>query len=353
MASRPSGARGKTTRPTARSRLDGGDDAISFDIPDQSPKSMSSRAWYLSVFVDPRFDDDGVHRRLFTFKDGPRIVLVGHTGIRVESSTGTLLKLFNISDPSLRLNKKVWSHLAFVLDYPNQRLKLYVNGYRKVSVVETALPPLACSTPPCMLSVGAGLQDTDPAFRGWIDEVKLLAYEPSFELACNHARGTLMQVTSNSGEWYTRAQAYPQTIHDNISDALPGGVSHGPQYACYYQWQSAYRANPREAQPSLELASIRERLTFPNGPLHYGQYRPSSTGNAFCLTCHHDAGKGGLNIQATLAAGTVEMWNDPRRQPMNPPRMMFGNVPAHLFGAYKPAQTQSTRDLAIDQYVFP
>ena len=35
-------------------------------------------------------------------------------------------------------------------------------------------------------------------FRGWIDELVVLAHAPNVEVACNHARGTLVEVVDDA-----------------------------------------------------------------------------------------------------------------------------------------------------------
>jgi hypothetical protein len=213
-----------------------------------------------------------------------------------------------------------------------------------------------------------GTVGSNKGFKGWLDEVKLLAYEPSYELACNHARGTLMELKSNAtGIWKTRSDAfaalYP-AANTLIKNALAEGYTHYPnevpgtaKYVCYYQWRStseqerAQRGNPRTAPSTLH--SIREMLIQPGGPLRWDDPRPDSTTNAFCLTCHHAAGKGGLDIMGALAKieGT-DLTDDTRRQPMNPPRLLHGTIPKDYFGPNQPPVAIHGTGTHIDSATF-
>jgi len=352
--------------------LDGVGDAISFTIPDQSlaqpPKVISEHPWYLSLFIDPRFHDDGVRRKLFTFGSHDGIVLVGRSAIEYENASGQVLHSIDISsllhpidacDPLQSLGasdvapaRGAWSHLAFVLDYPQNRTRLYVNGYLKRSTV--GVFPLVGT-----LRVGDDPSDSHAGFAGWIDEVKLLAYHPTPELACNHARGTLMQVSDQSGPWLALAQSYPLSAHQTISAALGAADQ---KYVCYHKYRDHRRSNPRYVDATLGLSSDaalglipkREQLTFPEADdgldeeLEFNSPRPRSRENPFCLTCHHLSGQGGLDLGALDEGGSVLLQNDPRRQPMMPPRIMYGNVPTTVFGT-----TQSLVDPYIDKYAFP
>jgi hypothetical protein len=353
--------------------LDGAGDRISFEIPDQAPaKAIADHAFYLGVFVDPRFTDDGVVRQLFTFGSGDQIVLVGRSKVEYLSHLGTTLHSINIAsqlhpidvtgpDPLQKRGQfdqtpapGAWSHLAFVLDYPQNRTVLYVNGFSK-GFTDGVFPLVGTANVGAgVLHVGDAPNDSTPGFKGWIDDVKLLAYRPTPELACNHARGTLMMVGDKSGPWLTLAQSHPQLVHDAISVAAglsPGPFNPGPRYVCYHKYRDHRLANPRFVPAHLGLTSIREHLNFPEGPLELGVERPGSSDNKFCKTCHHDLGMDGLGLEA-LDPGSVLLQHDERRQPMMPPRRMFGNVPAGLFGSGPPSDL-STRHHAIDQYVFP
>jgi hypothetical protein len=156
-------------------------------------------------------------------------------------------------------------------------------------------------------------------------------------------------VQTTSGTWHTHAGRYPNLAHNAISAAL--GVANGPRYACYFEDP---RSEPPDlAAPPAGTTAIREALLFPEGPLEWTEERPDSSTNDFCLGCHHDLGRLGFGLDALEpGAPGVNLLNDTRRQPLMPPRVMFGNIPAFLIGS-GPATDLSTGDHGIDRYTFP
>ena len=72
---------------------------------------------------------------------------------------------------------------------------------------------------------------------------------------------------------------------------------------------------------------VREVINFPEGPITTGVPRPDSSNNAFCLSCHSEAGKADRPRRVDLSRD-LNAENDPRRQPSQPPRRIFGNIPA-------------------------
>src|SRR5690606_10160938 len=97
----------------------------------------------------------------------------------------------------------------------------------------------------------------------------------------------------------------------------------------------------------------------PEGPLRAGAPRPDSSSNAFCLSCHTDQGRGGLTIAALVGDPNVLAEHDHRRQPSQPPRRVFGNVPAGWIppghGPGSPAQALQApaEGVLIDPGVLP
>lgn len=325
--------------------LDGDGDAIEFDVPAQ-PADVTAHAWYLGLFVDSRFDDDA-RRQLVVFPDGSELVLAGRHTLDYEDAAGAVAHSTALG--GLELKHGGWSHLGLVLDFPGNETKLYVDGFR---VDLTAGVPFALT--PGLLYLGDAPDGGHEGFRGWVDEFKLFAYEPAEEVKCNHARGTLMGITPVTGEpWQSLAPLYPGSAHQAISAELAAnGFQPYSQYVCYHDYDQPMNASPQLATDP-ELFPLRHCLVFPEKPLRFDVERPDSSSNAFCLTCHHAAGRHGLGLAALdPGAPGVELQNDPRRQPMMPPRVMFGNVPVYYFGS-GPDQHLSTVDHLIDRYVFP
>ncbi len=329
--------------------LDGVDDAITFSLPAQS-LTVDSRAWFLGLFIDPRFSDDGVHRQLLRFPQGETVELSGLSEVVIKDAAGVVMGTLPLTGVEL-VNGR-FNHLAFVIDYPASESVLYVNGlpFQKFP----GFVPQLFGVIDGKLTVGDADNDATPGFVGWIDELKLLANDRGFEVHCNHARGTLMGVTPLvSQPWRGIAQAHPAVVHAAISAQLAAaGQPTYAKYVCFRDYAAPIRANPRYATDP-QMHSVREGLLFPEGPLVFNVERPDSSTNPFCLSCHHVSGFQGLGLSALdPGAPGVLMADDPRRQPMMSPRLIFGNVPAFLFGS-GPLVDEQTHYLGTDQFMFP
>lgn len=324
--------------------LDGDGDAIMFNIPSQSPKVMNQYAFYLGVFIDPRFNDDNTRRQLFSFGNGSGIILKGLRTIEYENASGTIVQTLDILN--LNLTKGAWAHLAFVLDYPGNAVHHYVNGYLRQSTNGVPFNLLGA------LGVGDKPNTARAGFRGWIDELKLLAYRPSYEVACNHAFGTLMNVTTQaSSTWTTLANKYSGVEHAALANALGDPVI-GSKYVCYQNVADRRRVNRRLSQIPTGLKSVRDPLLFPEEPLLvYNAPRPKTITNSFCLSCHDNATIPTSLSTDALSMGTVVLQHDPRRQPMMSPRIVYGNVPTNFFGTNKPPANFT--DVYTDEYLYP
>jgi hypothetical protein len=117
---------------------------------------------------------------------------------------------------------------------------------------------------------------------------------------------------------------YPQWAHDEVAGAA--GFAPGARFACYHDYSRDYAANLANLPEGT--ASVRGAINFPEGPLRAGAPRPDSSQNPFCHTCHEQHGQGGLSLAALDLHADVTTENDPRRQPFQPPRRVFGNIPA-------------------------
>ena len=104
---------------------------------------------------------------------------------------------------------------------------------------------------------------------------------------------------------------------------------------------------------------MREAIIFPEGPIKAGAPRPDSSENAFCLTCHTADGRDAMGLDALSFEAGVMAEDDERRQPSQPPRRVFGNIPAGWIppaaGPGSPlAATKAPREGAlIDRWVLP
>ena len=105
--------------------------------------------------------------------------------------------------------------------------------------------------------------------------------------------------------------------------------------------------------------SIREAINFPEGPLRAGVPRPDSTQNTFCTSCHTEDSKAGLRLDALALDASTPAELDRRRQPSQPPRRVFGNIPAGWIapgdGPGSPAQALQAppEGVLIDPWVLP
>lgn len=103
----------------------------------------------------------------------------------------------------------------------------------------------------------------------------------------------------------------------------------------------------------------REAINAPAGPVHAGEPRPDASINAFCLDCHHAEGKGGRGLDALSYDGSTVAEHDRRRQPLQPPRRVFGYIPAGWIpsgpgpGGPDQAMQASPEGLLIDAWVLP
>lgn len=96
-------------------------------------------------------------------------------------------------------------------------------------------------------------------------------------------------------------------------------------------------------------------MLAPESNLAFGVPRPDTSQNDFCSTCHVDGQPPSLSIEALLATD-APMQDDPRRQPFQPPALIFGNVPAGYVpttGLPASAAQAPSGGLSLDQWVFP
>jgi hypothetical protein len=314
-----------------------GDAAVRFDVPAQD-RAIRAADWYVGLFVDPR--GDGA-RDLMTFPDGSAIRLRGHEAVQ-----------YLVDD---RLVREValpetegWVHLAWVLRGGNTDVTLLVDGMA-YDRSQHAVPLF--ELPPGTFVLGRD-ETAWGGFRGWVDELRVLAHVPDVEVACNHANGTLVAVDDDP-TWSAVADRHPTWAHAEIAAAA---ATEGP-FACFADHSGDFAAHLGNLPAGTR--SVRAAIHFPEGPLRHGQPRPDSTDNAFCLSCHTAEGRGGLSLQALALEPGVNAEDDPRRQPSQPPRRVFGNIPADWLPADAGPGSPSTDLQAppegydVDQWLLP
>jgi hypothetical protein len=298
--------------------------------------------WYAGIFVDACTEDDSVERRLITFPDGSTISLYGRRQIVYGQGGRTIQR---ISLPSVLTSTPFtmwhdllpdtgWAHLGFQIRKGGTEVDFHLNGilYHRwrdgfTSLFQPTVGNLTLGRPDGLTAVNG--------FTGWVDDFKLLAHEVDMETACNHANGTLIGLPSTyTGDWKTKfADRFPQWAHDEITKVLKAsGEATYPKYACYYN-HTADNAAHRFTIPAGSV-SLRQSIHFPEGPLYYNKPRPHSVQNTFCTSCHKapasGVGNGGLDLDALTWDATFNADQDPRRQPLQPPRRLYGYIPAAL-----------------------
>lgn len=322
-----------------------GDNRIRYAVPAQ--QQPLDRAWYVGIFVDVR-TTEGASRALLTFPDGSSVRLMDDGVVRYRAGEQILHEV--ALPPDARLHAGGWVHLGLRI----------AKGHREVTLLLNGLGLDRFSAPEPVFQLGEGelvvgrAEAGDAGVRGWIDDFKVLAHDVDPEVACNHARGTLIRIDTDE-TWKALSNEYPAWAHDEVAAAA--GEEVGASYACYHDYRSDYAAHLGNIPAGT--VSLREAITFPEGPLRAGAPRPDSSQNPFCLSCHTPQGKGGLSVEALELDPGLAAEDDPRRQPLQPPRRVFGNIPANWIAAAAgpgspsdPVQAPEA-GLVIDPWVLP
>ena len=320
-----------------------GDNAIRYALPPQAADVLEQDR-YVGVFIESR-SNEGAARSLFAFPDGSELWLVEDSQVFYRAGDVTVRGV-NLPE---RSHTRGWMHLGLLVANQGKSITLFVDGFA-FDRFDSARS---------LFGVGegdfiVGQTERRASVRGWIDELVVLVHGVSPEVACNHARGTLVRL-EGEGEWAAVAERFPTWAHAGVAAAA--GEAEGARYACYHDYSDDFVAHLGNI-PSGAV-SMREAITFPEGPLRVGAPRPDSSQNAFCLTCHTADSKGGLSLAALEFRPDVNAEDDPRRQPMQPPRRVFGNIPAGWIaagkGAGSPAEplTAPPEGLVIDHWVLP
>ncbi len=329
--------------------------SVAYQVPTQATNGDSrvhASPWFVSVFVDCRFNDNAA-RQLLTFPDDTQILLQGRTGLIYRHQDGTTTSV----PLPFALPDKGWAHLAFNVYAGGLEVDASLDGFAFNQWKGSAplFQPVAG-----MLYLGASPVSKEAGVTAWVDVLKVLAEQPDLETVCNHAHGSLIGFSDDSvGQWSYVAGLYPPWSQQNVNDAvLAAGQPPSTLYACYSDYTT--RLGIAVGKAPGHGVSVRAGLHFPAG-LHAGKPRPIESGNAFCVGCHQGTQAMGLTpaalVQGTLLSdgGTLLMENDPRRQPMQPPRLVFGNLPQNTFGPNAPSMNELAPEggILMDPFVFP
>lgn len=337
--------------------LNGENTRVEYKISKQ-PQSVYENDWFYSLFIDPRFADDEEERTLIAFPDKSLVTITGRSSITLYNDSGDLI----VSVPLPRkMDGKAWSQLALLVKAESSEgeggeIEIFINGFLHHTLTSTETINRDNFRPvPGKLQLGkATFRKDQSAFRGWIDEFKVFAYEPNPELICNYAHGSLVGLpTSYDGPWKEVANLYAPESHNYVSQELASyGEPTYPQYACYHDYSDDHKAHLFNFP--LGTVSIRESLNFPEGPLYFDAPRPDTSTNEFCLSCHHDNVIPGLGTEALELNAVLNARDDPRRQPTQPPAKLYGNVPANWFeGSPDYAFATGPNGIYLDEWVLP
>lgn len=302
------------------------------------PQNVASKDWYVGIFVDCRFASDTTERQLLTFPDGTGIRLYGRSQVLYTDATGTVIHRVSLPAPNTTapvtamddlLPDTGWAHLAFQIRQQGTVVDFHLNGlpYNRWEDQYASLFQMV----PGKLTLGKVAASSVGGFSGWLDEFKVFVHTVDYETACNHANGSLIGLPSAYADvWKTKfASRFPAWAQTEISNQLKNnGETTYPLYANFYD----YRADNAAHRDNVPAGTVwlRQSIHFPEGPLFHNRPRPDSETNAFCVTCHHDNGKGGLDMTALALDTSWNASNDPRRQPMQPLQKVFGLIPPAL-----------------------
>lgn len=318
-----------------------GDAAVRWDLPTQEG-NLLGRDKYLGLFVDGR-TPDGEARSLLTFPDGTAVVLRGRSAVQYVADDRVV---HEVALPPT----DGWLHLGWRVLRGHRELILHVNG-QPVDRYEPEEPMATLEGGALVMGRAAGEWT---GFRGWVDELVVLAHDVDPETACNHARGTLVELV-DAPALADRAAWSPDWAHAEIAERA--GISPEARVVCHADYTHDYAAHLANLPEGTR--SLRQRLHFPEGPLLADQHRPDSTDNAFCTSCHTAEGQGGLSLQALAPNPGLAAQDDRRRFPSQPPMRVWGNIPAGWIapgpgpGGPSEAMQAPPEGLPVDAWLLP
>ncbi|ANM30502.1 hypothetical protein ABI59_14355 [Acidobacteria bacterium Mor1] len=349
-----------------------GSTGIRYDVPQTQPQDPDQSHWYTGLFIDARFANDDVVRDVIRFPDDSRVQLAGRSQILFRGGDGLVKMTYNL--PAAKTVPQVgWFHLGLLADPGGQKVRLYRNGDRLTtwnSSDGTSLFRLTSGQARGEIWVGKIENDPTPGFRGWVDEFKVFGELPNREVICNHARGTMVEenlqpialgqpdmARSDSGltsDASGPSRSAPTSGHASELQAYPAEPKPATRRYCFHDYSEETGAHLGNIPAGAW--SIRERLIFNEGPLEFDEPRPDSSMNAFCLSCHtSDQVVESLQVGALTENLIWTLQVDPRRQPMMPPRMIYGHIPAGYYPSGDPATDLVAPPSGFyqDEWVFP
>ena len=311
---------------------------VTYAMPTQP--ELDAEDAFVGIWVDDRATDGGA-RELLRFPDNSGVLLQGDDVLYVAGDE----VVHRVPLP----RTGGWMHLGWRLRQSHRDLTLLVDGLALDRLVASG-PLFRFSGGDLVLGRATGAWT---GARGWVDDLKILAHDVDPEVACNHARGTLVAVEPGS-ELAELAGRYPVWAHEAAATAA-GATD--LRVAC---WMDPTRDHGVDLRDLPDGATpLRDAILFPEGPLRAGTPRPDSSDNPFCLTCHTDDSAAGLHTDALALDPSTLAEHDRRRQPSQPPRRVFGNIPAGWIpadagpGSPDEALQAPPEGLLIDPWVLP
>ncbi|GAB4184676.1 MAG: hypothetical protein Tsb002_07880 [Wenzhouxiangellaceae bacterium] len=337
--------------------LDGAS-GVAYDIPAQN-KDVTAYPWYVGLFIDrrPILDDTGP-RQLIRFPDDSRVQIADGVDVIFIDSIGVERYRRTLPQPLAVLG---WSHIGLLILDGGASVRLLIDGLQDSIWNTSGNERLFQMSEPGgtggILHLGQVENEPLPGLRGWIDEFKVFAEQPDIEVMCNHAYGTLIEQTFVAippgamviDPTDTDSDISPDVEPDIVPQPLPR-----PRRLCHHDYSKEQPAAHVNNIP-VGYISLRQQRLFPEGPLHYNQPRPDSSNNAFCLSCHVSSHVTPSLQVGALTPSALLMQHDPRRQPMQPPALIFGHIPMDLYGPGVPMAPLVAPIIGAeqDQWVFP
>lgn len=356
-----------------------GNAGLKFSIPEQTGMTfpIANAPLYISVFIDPREEDLRIKEHpLLSLTSGEKILLaktVMGTGfvydtVVLRDAVGTKISELKLDNFGLRNQK--WVNIGIKLS-KDFLPTLYLDGFyfkrfepaAQISSEQLKrffkIMDIGTKVGPPAIFLGSSSL-AEQSTRGWFDDFKVVLRAPSSEEICNYARGTLANIDAvTEQQWIDKAKIYPLDAQSKFKGDSPQ-VS-GNTFLCITRYggtaQRKLHADPLFSHfknlPSGAV-SIREDILLKSKDLRFGSPRPDFTTNKFCLSCHlpeTPSSFAEMDTRALIRNAAVNLEDDLRRQPIQPPRLFRGVVPANYFGLGKPATTLYQNESKVDQWV--